>query len=262
MKKLLHILVITVACAAGINAQADVSTDAGALLKQINVLLVEGKLAEVIPLAKKIVEIEKLRGEKGQANYMVALSNLARWQKRDLAQRTLRPVKGGSSQFAADVAETQANFREILILTELTADPLVLADAQYELAAFLFAFWGKVDEVESLYLKARETRESRLAPDSARLLSVAQALSELYFYKADFERFLPLNRRVAAALEKKFGPNDQRLVPALRAYTAFLKLRTVLPKRGRYHAGFPTSLAYRNPTPAMMIAFFYALKPV
>jgi len=176
--------------------------------------------AELIPTAVRLTELEKEGGN--DESYETALRNLALWRRLRLIDLVKSSRATSTPGFNEDVLAAELNFRALADFANDYPDKLRLARAQVELAEFLDRFGRPFREIEELYLSALAIREKALPPDSGEVLSIVSALSDSYFYQAEYEKYYPLNRRHVAAVEKKFGPNDRRLVNALYSYYAFL----------------------------------------
>lgn len=220
MKKFLSFIAIVFLTAVSINAQTADQTELVTLQNKLRPLLLKDEYEEIIPIAVKIVELERKGGD--TAGFERALRNLAQWRSKRQAvlatQFRFKKPKETQENFTL----ASENFREVLNIAEQTGDPLKLASAQIDLADFLYSFASTTKEAENLYKQAIANREKKLPADSDEILSVVNNLSWIYFGNADFENFYPLNRRFVLDAEKKYGPNDKRLGPALAAYAIFL----------------------------------------
>ena len=204
-------------------SQTRSQTELQSIQTQLPALLRAEKFDDVIPIAERIVKLEKQGGGTNLVNYASAVGNLARWKDQRLG-RARAGIKTGVSDLVKEYRETAELFGELVALAGKRGEALEEAAAQYELALFRQRFEGPSAEIEALFLQSLAIREKQLPPDDDLVLRTITRLSDLYFAQGQFEKFLPLNRRFVAATEKKFGEKDVRLVPALMLYSDFLTI--------------------------------------
>lgn len=184
------------------------------LQKQILPLLEKKKLDEVIPLAEKIVKIEKAGGEKNLANYTVAIHNLAQWKN----QRIKGPRKGTIApydKYREEIKETEALFRELLVIANRTDDKLLLSMTQADLAYFLARHFGKWSEIEGLLVQSLAYKDREGPSESESAITLIDNFSRMCWGMGELEKFIPLNRRLVKTIEKKYGDKSERLVAPL-----------------------------------------------
>lgn len=185
---------------------------------------------EVVIVAEKIVKIEKQGGMQNLSNYAAALMNLALWKKQRLARKPqIKLVESETESirvFLKESGEIEAMFRELLAIFQNNLnDPPRLAAAQGELANFLFDWYtsrDKISEAEALYEQSLELRAKHFGTDAESTLSTMLQLSDFYFQSGEFEKFLPLYRKLTSTITTKYGEKDSRLLPAWRLYVWFL----------------------------------------
>jgi tetratricopeptide (TPR) repeat protein len=200
------------------------------LNRRIPALIEQGNFDEVVSTAEKIVKIEKQGGAKNLPNYAAALMNLALWKKQRLAKKPpVMLVQDATSSVVVllkEAEDTEKLFRELLdIFQNRLEDPSQLAAAQSELAAFIAVYYDspeKIEEVKNLYENALALREKHLGADSDSALATMLQLSAFYFQTGEFEKFVPLYQKFVSTVEKKYGENHKRLIPAWRLFSNFL----------------------------------------
>jgi hypothetical protein len=230
MRKIILIAICFLLLSSSASSQEIIKAELQTLNRQIPALIEQDNFDEVVAVAAKIVQIEKLGGEQNLENYAAALMNLALWKKQRLAKKPQIKLVTSATQsikvFLEDAKEIEDLFREILAIYQKSLnDPARLAAVQGELAKFIFTSYitpEKMVEAGDLFEQSLALRELYLGGDTDSTLSMMLQVSDFYFQTGDFEKFLPLYRKLTATTAKKFGENDKRLIPAWRLFAGFL----------------------------------------
>jgi hypothetical protein len=189
------------------------------LQKQILPLLEQGKLADVVKIAEKIVKLEKQGGEKNIANYAAALQNLARWKDQFLTREGTRLSYYKRADLRLD---TFKHFEEAHELAKKAGDPIQLAMAQSELAGFMLRNNGSWPQIEELLVRSLGIRDQQGELDAPSTLALLDKLAAGYLQHGEYEKFIPVNRRLVASLEKKEAQDKKTLLAPLKRYADFL----------------------------------------
>lgn len=218
------------------------------LMGQIAALYGQAKFDEAIPLAEKLVKIERKTGN--SPNLSTALLNLAilrkeRYQfnrrKIQSPQTPIREKIALSEQLKKDGEEAEKLLREFLATKpdESKAAQIQTATAQNELAWIIYNYFDvpekpktpqegtqnartRIDEAESYFTQALAAREKLLGADDDQTLATVLNLADFYRYYVNFEKALPFYERFFAAKEKNGGKNHHAQIPALRSYASIL----------------------------------------
>jgi tetratricopeptide (TPR) repeat protein len=216
------------------------------LMQQISTLYGQAKFDEAISLAEKLLKIERKTGS--MENVSTAVLNLAilrkerfQFNRRKIGSPQI-PVREKielSEKAEKDADEAEKLFREFLETKrgDTKAEMLQTATAQNELAEIIINNLDlpdnvkapqartslarkRIDEAESFFTQALDTREKLLgASDEATLATVAN-FADFYRQYVNFEKALPFYERFLAAKDKV--KNSTNLVSALRSYASIL----------------------------------------
>jgi len=219
------------------------------LSQQILILYQQGKFDEAIPLAEKVLEIERKSSNKTFEKIASATINLAVLRKErvkkyftlskfysyDAANNMISPIKeAGTFQNAfEDFQAAEKLLREVIKLgkKEPKQESAQNATAMNELAWLLQNSYRMIalpqsknefEEIEKLYAQAMALREKLFGNDNDVTLITVLQLAEFYAERANFEKALSLYERYISAAEKNRGKDYKNLANPLQAYSRIL----------------------------------------
>lgn len=216
-------------------------TELQKLNQRISVLSGQGKFDEAIPLAEKIVKIEKEKNQTDSKSYAVAVANLAslrtdRNRKTKLilsSQRLeLRELIRLRKQHEEDAEEAENLFRQALGVYEKTGDTEneTIAFIKTELAWVLYNniksvsidySRSRIDQAEKLYTEALAARE-KLQQNEAVLITLLD-FADFYLRYVNFEKALVHYENYLSRVEKAYGWDSKFAVRALRPLADILR---------------------------------------
>lgn len=235
MKNFISIWVLCALFAAGVFAQ-DKPADSAALNQQIAALFQQGKFDNAIPLAEKVVDIEKKLGKNSQA-HAFALANLALLHKEKVKVlvKSTPPLgdfdrRGPVREMIESANRAKKLFREALEIHDLsgTQQSVSAATAKSELAWVVYSFnegrsvaesRAQIDEAEKLYTESIAIQDRLSATPTDLALRTILDFADFYMRYVNFEKALPLYERYLSSVQAKYGAKSKGLVPALRALT-------------------------------------------
>jgi tetratricopeptide (TPR) repeat protein len=215
-------------------------------MQQISVLYGQAKFDDAISLAEKLLKIEQKTGS--TENVSTAVLNLAilrkerfQFNRRKIGSPQIpvieKIVLGEKAEKDADEAEKV--FREFLEMKrgDTKAELLQTATAQNELAGIIINNLDlpdnvkapqartslarkRIDEAESFFARALDTREKLLGANDEATLAAVLNFADFYRQYVNFEKALPFYERFLAAKDKV--KNSTNLVSALRSYASIL----------------------------------------
>lgn len=223
-------------------SQTTQTSETQTLLRQILLHYQQGDFDKAIPLAEKVLIIEKNNTKRtpqslATAHYNVALLRKKRFQLnnkiigKDIADKNLRTKH--FKLLDEDGKESEKQFREVIEIHKKIEKPslqdsLQLASTKNELAWLLYNYrrlWtvsllgyskqGRFKEAEDLYGSAVKINEKLLGRDANKTLSTIFNFAEFYRRHANFEKSLPLFERFVSTFKKKHGENNKTLLPSL-----------------------------------------------
>lgn len=238
-------------------AQSAQATESQKLSQDIAAFYQQGKFDKAIPLAEKLVEIQRKSGN--PQSLATALTNLAilrkeRFQKakRQLALTQPPPGTGipreqfeerikSVEEMNEDGEQAEKLFREVLDIyqNQLKTESPQLAMAQNEFGWLLYNYFkqpeknidattqtnnsrARIDEAEKLLTQALTLREKILGAEDDATLATVLNLAEFYRRFVNYEKALPFYERFLLAAEKKYGKSNKNLIPALRSFAQVL----------------------------------------
>lgn len=196
-----------------------------ALHLQIPPLVAAEKFDELVPIARRIVELEKEGGRENIKNYLFALQNLARWMDRRI-DLFIQGKKSGITNYYEGIIQVTDLYKELLELAQKAGTPLHRAAIQSDAAYFYYHHRISFPTAIDLYKQSLSTREKLLPPDADATLVTMEKLSELYFLIGNFEEFLPLNRHLLTALEQKSDDSSKGI--RIFSLTLYARLLTII----------------------------------
>ena len=218
---------------AGDGAGQTPAPDSAALSQQVASLFEQGKLDEAIPVAKKVVAVERSKSRESDT-YAMALANLGLLHKERLRRLlrtndTAKPEewRERAEKIRDDGDDAEKYLRESLAINRKRGDSETLAAAatRNELGWVLNNYLSprttaearaRIDEAEGLYTETLAIHEKLTGADSDTTLKTALVFGEFYLRWINFEKALPFYERYIAGVEKKYGTSAKALVPALR----------------------------------------------
>lgn len=206
------VLWLTVAPLCPSVAQQNALDDAKVLNDQVITLSREGRYAEAVPIAQRVLAMRESQSGLDQLYVASALNNLA-----------FLYVKQGR------YSDTEPLFRRALTIREnvLGPDHLDVATVVTNLAE-LFCAQGRFIDAEPLYRRALAIREKELGPEHVDLAMSLNNLGMVYYYEGRFADVEPLYRRSLTIWEKVLGPEHSQVATSLN------NLGTLYASQGRY----------------------------
>ncbi|MGO9088936.1 MAG: tetratricopeptide repeat protein [Candidatus Sulfotelmatobacter sp.] len=199
------------------SAQQGTAAEADQLAKQIDDLYQQGKYADAVPLAQRLIEIRKRTVGEDHPDYAAALNWLAQ-------------IYNAQGQY--DDAEPL--YKRALAIREKTLGP-EHPDVGATLNALgeLYYGQGKYAEAESLYKQALVIRRKALGPDHADVAESLNDLAVLYDKQGKYGEAEPLYKQSLAIWEKALGPDHAYVAAGLN------NLASMYQKQGRYAEAEP-----------------------
>ncbi len=234
MKRFVLLVLLSLFTMPLVFAQDGPLSESQKLGSQIAAFYQAGKFAEAIPLAEKVVEIEK-KDSKTAEPYAISLLNLAMLHKERAKQLKYQigTLPGDDLSKTYKTIDNDIKTAEELMRDSLKVyaglslnESLPVASLKYELAWILsnqqtFVIMpqnirAKIDEAEKLYTEALAVQEKAAGNESDTALRTVLALGDFYTRWINFEKALPFYERYISAYEKNAGVTSRALVPALR----------------------------------------------
>jgi tetratricopeptide (TPR) repeat protein len=248
MKRTVIILLLYIFFAPSSFSQIKQETESAKLTRQVFTLYQLGKFDEAIPLATKIVEIERNSQNKNLSDLATAMTNLARLKIEHYNSIIKKPstlvpdkveVTGKDKAYADRIYNLIVNYPKeiksllknvIMIYKEdLQIEPPQLVSVKLELAQFLNRSdneWKlqleEIKEAEELFYQALSLQEKMFGLEHDTTISTILMVANFNQKNADIEKSLPLYQKFIRLVEKKYGVNSKILLPALREYVSIL----------------------------------------
>lgn len=203
------------------------------LNQNIATLYQQGKFDDAIPLAEKVVAIEK-KASKNSIGHAFALTNLAQLNKEkakairaNIAKFEPRNRSGAISESKASAERAKQFYREALDIHQSSKSensPPAIA-VKNELAWTVYNFIvsdsigesrAQIDEAEKLYTEALAASDGLAPPDVDLQLLTLNNFGDFYMKFVNFEKALPLYERSIKAGEAKYGGKSSQLLGGLR----------------------------------------------
>ncbi len=230
------------------------------LSRQVVEFYQQSKFDEAIPLAEKIVEIQRRNKSGGSQNLINALENLAQIElarfkaaKNKLSDNTLTSdqAKKIFETINKDGVEIETHLREALMLSdkEPKRDVIQAVGMRNSLAWLLSYFsppspelifgatkaehdkyetWSRAkfekryNDARDFYSKALNDSESSFGETNEATLVTLLNFAEFSVIAGDFEKAVSLYEKCIKTVEKKYGAENQNLIIPLRAYGQLL----------------------------------------
>lgn len=238
--KIIFILVAVLFSVSLLSAQTPTKVDTQALQKQILIFYQQGNFDKAIPLAEKVLKLEKKKSTKSPqslatANYNIALlrkkrliinkDKVTNWQ--NVGKKELRNAYKTNDE---DALKADKHFREVIKIHKMEIarptlnESLQLASTQSELAWILYnhnfpakkiGFKERLITAEEFYKSAFSLYKTLLGDDANETISVTFNFAEFYTKQANFEKALPLYQRFISTATKKYGDDKKIILPAL-----------------------------------------------
>ncbi len=229
-------------------AQNSELTESQKLNQQVSDLYQQGKFVEAIPIAEKIVQIERKQNKVDLQNLITALSNLVTLKKlhresvrektrfldkdkKEIPEIRIQDLKKTTSSRSKLTDSISELFQEIIQIYEkdLKIENIKLAEIKAEYASYLTSkgmFVGsgylEAKKIEELYSDSLKLKKKFLGENDNLTLSTVLQLANFYQNEADFEKSIPLYQNYISQIENKYGNDSQYLLSALRIYLAIL----------------------------------------
>jgi len=228
-------------CVSAASAQQGAAAEADQLAKQVDDLYQQGKYADAIPLAQRLIEIRKHTVGEDHPDYAAALYSLAQLYnaqgqyddaeplyKRALAirEKTLgseNPDVGATLNGLGELyygegkyAEAESTYKRALAIRKKALGPehADVAESLNDLAV-LYDKQGKYGEAEPLYKQSLAIWEKVLGPEHAYVASGLNNLALMYQKQGKYAEAEPLYKRALAIDEKTLGPDHPGLATDL-----------------------------------------------
>ena len=230
MKYPLLFHIVLVALSLPIFAQdADVRT----LNQQIATLYQQGNFDDAVPLAVKVIVIEK-KAAKNSVGHAMALTNLGQInkEKAKALRANLKKFEpqnrfGALSESKASAERAKKYYREALnIFKELKAENTQPAIALKNELAWIVANFtvsdsigesrSQIDEAERFYSEALTAADSLTPADVDTQMFTLQNFGDFYMKFVNFEKAQPLYERYLQLGEAKYGAKAKQLASGLR----------------------------------------------
>jgi len=211
------------------SAQQGPAAEADQLNKQIDELYQQGKYADAVPLAKRLLEIRKHTVGEDHPDYAATLNDLG-------------VLYNAQSKYA----EAEPLLKRALAIREkaLGPDHPDVAETLNNLAV-MYGKQGRYAEAEPLYKRALAIDEKALGPENPGLAPDLNNLAELYHTQGKYAEAEPLYKRALAIFEKALGPDHPDVATSLG------NLAELYRDQGKYAEAEPLykrSLAIREKT--------------
>lgn len=220
----------------------------------------QGKLDEAIPVAEKIVKLEREKKSPNQQNLLTSLENLSQLKSErfkqtlaELVSPDLKPdkVRNLLEKMRKDGTENEVIYREALALGE--NNPNIpkeqITGIKNNFAWLLYKyfpnqanlpvgfdklskdqfdslnrsrFYERINEAEKLYNEALKMSETAFGADNDITLLSLYNFAEFNLAKGNFEAAINQYKRFINVIEKKYGENSKDLVPPLESYVKIL----------------------------------------
>lgn len=208
-------------------------TEISKLNQNIAALYQQGKFDDAIPLAEKVVSIEK-KAAKNSMAYAVAVTNIAQLNKEkakairaNLSKFEPRNRFGALSESKAAAEKAKRYYREALeVYKTFNGEGSAPAIAvKNELAWIVYSFTvsdsigesrAQIDEAEKLYMEALAASDALAPADVDLQMLTLNNFGDFYMKFVNFEKALPLFERSIKAGESKYGEKGQQLLGGLR----------------------------------------------
>lgn len=211
------------------------------LNQEILSLYQAGKLEQAIEISDKAVKLAK-KDDLTDKFELAILSATSARLKKEMFQKLLQQIYAGQKskeeyqkmrkELDGYAIDAEKDYEDaIKIFDDLKSDSQQAAAAKGQFAWILYKHPGKpqqkiitdpnklerFEKAEKLYLESIDSYDKTLGQDSDSSLIASFDIGEFYLTWSKFEKAIPFYERFIKFFEKKYGSNQQSLVPALRA---------------------------------------------
>ncbi len=246
MKKLATtILIFSFFVISGYSQKNNSPTESQKLSLQVSNFYKQGKLEEAIPLAERIVEIQRKDKNGNLEDLATALKNLFILQK--LHYDLLVKERENSVEDKDEWSEAKkkrvkfivkyvdsipALFDELTEIYEkkLKTENLSLAEIKFEYASYLSNTQRRMvgmrssepEKAEKLFNESLRIREKLLGESDDLTASSVLKIADFYYNEAEYEKSLSFYLRFIDTIKKKYGEKSEYLLSPLRKYLTIL----------------------------------------
>lgn len=239
MKRLLSIILVISIFVISKYSQTNDLTDTQKLSLEVSELYKQGKLEEAIPIAQRIVEIQRKDKNSRLDDLATALKNLFILQTLHynlLAKERENSTEGKDEWSEAKVKRVKYNvkymesiptlYNELAEIYEkkLKTENLNLAEIKFEYASYLSSTQGKMvglrssepEKAEEFFNQSLQIREKLLGESNDLTASTIYKIADFYYKEAEYEKSVPFYLRFINIIEKKYGEKSEYLLSPLR----------------------------------------------
>lgn len=207
-------------------AQPTQQTESQKLTNQISALYKEGKLDEAIPLAERVIKLQKNAEQKNYRDLSLALLNLAtlKKEKGKRLRQTQGKERADAMRQSFDYMEgAESALNDVLDIQEkyFNSQTAEMAVAKGEIAWLLWnnLYPGRrnvnaqkrVSDAEKLYLESIVEKEKLLGPASFSTLATMMDLGEYYLWRLELEKAYPVFQKYVGLAETTKGVDQRQL---------------------------------------------------
>ena len=234
-KPALIILISSIFVISAYSQKKDSPTAIQKLSLEVSELYKQNKLEEAIPIAEKIVDIQRKDKNSSLEDLAMALKNLFILQTRHyglLTEERKNSTEGRNEWSQAKQKRVKFVTKYVVIIPslydemtsiyekKLKTENLDLAEVKFEYALYLSATQGELPGmsssepkmIEKLFGESLKIREKLLGESDDLTSSTAFRIAEFFYKDGEYEKALPLYLRFISTIEKKYGAKSEYLL--------------------------------------------------